>query len=73
MFYNYVADGAKANAAGNDFLAKTGTSWIDVRDVAEAHALALEKEAAGSERIIISAGESTLCCLSRFSLKDVMF
>ncbi|KAF8139606.1 hypothetical protein EV363DRAFT_1249436 [Boletus edulis] len=56
IFYNYVADAAKANAAGNDFLANTGTCWIDVRDVAEAHALALEKEAAGGERIIISSG-----------------
>ncbi|KAG6901798.1 hypothetical protein C0995_007824 [Termitomyces sp. Mi166 len=33
-----------------------GSSYIDVRDVAEAHTLALEKEAAGGERIIISAG-----------------
>ncbi|KIJ60515.1 hypothetical protein HYDPIDRAFT_98450 [Hydnomerulius pinastri MD-312] len=56
IFYNYVADSAKANAAGNDFLTKTGTCWIDVRDLAEAHALALEKQAAGGERIIISAG-----------------
>ncbi|KAF8545719.1 NAD(P)-binding protein [Imleria badia] len=55
-FYNYVADGATANAAGNDFLANTGVCWIDVRDVAEAHSLALEKEAAGGERIIVSGG-----------------
>ncbi|KAG5351733.1 hypothetical protein C0989_005134 [Termitomyces sp. Mn162] len=38
-----------------DFL-KTGLAFIDVRDVAQAHVLALEKEAAGGERIIISAG-----------------
>ncbi|KAG8220669.1 hypothetical protein J3R82DRAFT_2954 [Butyriboletus roseoflavus] len=56
IFYNYVADGAKANAAGNEFLANTGTCWIDVRDLAEAHALALGKEAAGGERFIVSAG-----------------
>ncbi|KAG9310433.1 hypothetical protein JVU11DRAFT_9573 [Chiua virens] len=56
IFYNYVADGAKANLAGNDFLANTGTCWIDVRDLAEAHALALEQEAAGGERFIVSAG-----------------
>lgn len=36
-------------------------SWIDVRDLAEYHALALEKEEAGGERIIVSAG-SYLCC-----------
>ena len=33
----------------------SGSSWIDVRDVAEAHAAALEKEAAGDERILISS------------------
>ena len=59
LFYDHVANGVKANAAGNDFLAKTGSSWIDVRDVAEAHALALQKEAAGGERIIINGGEPT--------------
>lgn len=38
-------------------LAKVGNGgWADVRDVAEAHVLALEKEAAGGERIIVSAG-----------------
>ena len=29
--------------------------WIDVRDIAEAHVAALEKEAAANERIIVSA------------------
>jgi len=55
-FYNYVADGTMANAVGNEFLANEGTCWIDVRDLAEAHALALEKQVAGGERIIVSAG-----------------
>ena len=36
-----------------------GGCWIDVRDVSEAHVLALEKEAAGGERIIISGGKSS--------------
>ncbi|KAG5641705.1 hypothetical protein DXG03_004409 [Asterophora parasitica] len=39
-----------------DFLTVQGSAYIDVRDVAESHVLALEKEAAGGERIIISAG-----------------
>ncbi|KAF5376911.1 hypothetical protein D9615_007319 [Tricholomella constricta] len=43
-----------------DFLTKQGSAYIDVRDVAETHVLALEKEAAGGERIIISAGEFLL-------------
>ena len=32
-------------------------SWVDVRDVALAHVLSLEKAAAGGERIIVSAGK----------------
>ena len=32
------------------------SSWIDVRDLAEAHKLALETVEAGGERLIISAG-----------------
>ena len=30
--------------------------WIDVRDLAEAHVLAIKKQEAGGERIIVSAG-----------------
>ena len=33
-------------------------SWVDVRDIAEAHVVALEKPQAGGERILFSAGES---------------
>ena len=33
------------------------SEWIDVRDVALAHVLALQKEGAGGERIIISSGK----------------
>ncbi|KAJ7571960.1 D-lactaldehyde dehydrogenase [Mycena floridula] len=32
-------------------------TWVDVRDLAEAHMLSLEKEAAGGERLILVAGE----------------
>ena len=55
MWYNNVAH-PTSNGATNEFLAKTGSEWIDVRDLAEAHALAIEKEAAGGERIIVSQG-----------------
>ena len=34
-----------------------GGSWVDVRDLAEAHVLALERESAGGQRIIASAGQ----------------
>jgi nucleoside-diphosphate-sugar epimerase len=40
----------------NETLASLGGAWIDVRDLGLAHRLALEKDAAGGERLIISAG-----------------
>ncbi|KAF8999638.1 hypothetical protein BDQ17DRAFT_1410630 [Cyathus striatus] len=46
-----VADTPKSR----DSLASS-TTWVDVRDVAEAHARVLEKEAAGGERIMITSG-----------------
>ncbi|KAG6329779.1 hypothetical protein ID866_9311 [Astraeus odoratus] len=55
-FYDYVADPKKSALMGNDFLARTGSVWIDVRDLAEAFRLAIEKEDAGGERILLSAG-----------------
>ncbi|KAG6861785.1 hypothetical protein C0995_012289 [Termitomyces sp. Mi166 len=51
LWYDAVVVGGQPE----DFL-KMGLAFIDVRDVADAHVLALEKEAAGGERIIISAG-----------------
>lgn len=38
------------------FLAKTGSAWVDVRDLAKAHRLAIQKSEAGGERIIVSKG-----------------
>lgn len=32
------------------------SEWVDVRDLAEAHTLSLQREAAGGERIIVSGG-----------------
>jgi nucleoside-diphosphate-sugar epimerase len=59
LFYNHVAL-PNSNGATNEFLASVGTAYIDVRDLAEAHVLSLEKEAAGGERIIVSAGTVAL-------------
>ncbi|KAI0696058.1 NAD(P)-binding protein [Cerioporus squamosus] len=39
-----------------EMLVNTGTSWVDVRDVAEAHVVALLQLNAGGERIIVSSG-----------------
>ncbi|KAI0690439.1 NAD(P)-binding protein [Cytidiella melzeri] len=52
-WYNTIIKGTKDHAA----LVAGGTEWIDVRDVAAAHVLALQKEEAGGERIIISSGK----------------
>ncbi|KAF9489182.1 NAD(P)-binding protein [Pleurotus eryngii] len=43
------------NAMSTEALTTTGSSWIDVRDVAEAHTRALERAEAGGERIIVCA------------------
>jgi len=40
-----------------EVLATDGGGWIDVRDIALAHALSLIKEEAGGERVVVSAGE----------------
>lgn len=32
-------------------------SWVDVRDVAESHLLALERKEASGQRLIVSAGK----------------
>lgn len=37
-------------------LSSIGSWWIDVRDLAEAHVLAIQKQEAGGERIIVSEG-----------------
>ena len=59
FFYNFVAHPTSSGTT-NEFLASTGTCWVDVRDLADAHVLSLEKEAAGGERIIISGGTSSV-------------
>lgn len=43
---------------------RPGSGWIDVRDVADAHVLAAQKEDAGGQRIILSAGDFVLSELS---------
>ncbi|KAF8877684.1 D-lactaldehyde dehydrogenase [Infundibulicybe gibba] len=43
----------------NETLATEAIPWVDVRDLAEGHVRALEREGAGGERIIISGGVNT--------------
>ncbi|PPQ88275.1 hypothetical protein CVT25_005438 [Psilocybe cyanescens] len=47
-WYNHVIDGTKSTKEA----LTDSTSWVDVRDTALAHVLALEKAEAGGERII---------------------
>jgi nucleoside-diphosphate-sugar epimerase len=53
MWYDVVVEGAITDRKA---LTALGSGWVDVRDLAEAHVRALEREAAGGERIIIAAG-----------------
>jgi nucleoside-diphosphate-sugar epimerase len=51
-FYDLlVGDGPKTQ----EFLS-TSNSWVDVRDVALAHILSIQNEAAAGERIIVCGG-----------------
>ncbi|KAI0077590.1 NAD(P)-binding protein [Panus rudis PR-1116 ss-1] len=51
-WYNYVLKGK----GDENFLVSGGSCWVDVRDLAYAHVLAIEKEEAAGNRIIVSAG-----------------
>ncbi|KAK7056929.1 hypothetical protein VNI00_002647 [Paramarasmius palmivorus] len=48
-----------ATGMSPEALSVKAMSWIDVRDLAEAHARAFEREEAGGERIIIAYGPSS--------------
>lgn len=52
-FYDTVLRGTKTP----EQLATFHDSWVDVRDVADAHVNALERPEAGGQRFIVSAGE----------------
>jgi nucleoside-diphosphate-sugar epimerase len=51
-WYDTVVKGSK----DENTLASLGNAWVDVRDLADAHRLAIEKDAAGGERIIVCGG-----------------
>ncbi|EKM52532.1 uncharacterized protein PHACADRAFT_149258 [Phanerochaete carnosa HHB-10118-sp] len=52
-FYGSVVKGTKTKEQLTNF----STGWVDVRNVSEAHVLALQKPEAGGERIIVSCSE----------------
>ncbi|KAJ3712142.1 D-lactaldehyde dehydrogenase [Lentinula raphanica] len=49
-----------------DEIAMVGNAWIDIRDVALAHVLALQKVEAGGERLIILEGDFSYQNFSKF-------
>jgi nucleoside-diphosphate-sugar epimerase len=53
LWYNTVVLGKAL-----DTVVGQSSSWVDVRDLAVAHVKAIEQDAAGGERIIISSGMS---------------
>jgi hypothetical protein len=59
VYYNNVVKGDVDMAS----LIQGINSWVDVRDLSLAHVLALERETAGGERIIVSSGKSLRCLL----------
>ena len=57
-------DALYKNTKCDDELVVSKNSWVDVRDVAAAHVVALEKQEAGGERILFSAGGLySPCCV----------
>ena len=52
-----VSDSPKTK---EDLAESDSNSWVDVRDTALGHVLALEKEAAGGQRIITASGAFVL-------------
>ncbi|KAJ3754083.1 D-lactaldehyde dehydrogenase [Lentinula raphanica] len=56
QFYNIIVDHSDAGGKTPEELRSTGNCWVDVRDLAEAQVLALQKHDAANERVIVSAG-----------------
>lgn len=66
MFHSIVLSSPDPAQLPKEELIAPHGSWIDVRDIALAHALVLSNKEAGGERFIISAGGFTWqhCCKS---------
>ncbi|KAI6101267.1 hypothetical protein F5141DRAFT_1243899 [Pisolithus sp. B1] len=56
LFYDRVAVPAKSDEVAKQLLSITVSTWVDVRDLGQAHRRALESQEAGGERIIVNAG-----------------
>ncbi|TFK38821.1 D-lactaldehyde dehydrogenase [Crucibulum laeve] len=56
QWYDAVYAPSPPAAERTPALLLNANAWVDVRDIAEAHVRALEKEAAGGERIIVCGG-----------------
>jgi nucleoside-diphosphate-sugar epimerase len=58
LWWNQVVDIPSEGLTKEALGIKGGNTWVDVRDLAEAHVRALEREGAGGERIIVSGGKN---------------
>ncbi|KAJ4490514.1 D-lactaldehyde dehydrogenase [Lentinula aciculospora] len=56
QFHSIVVGHSDAGGKTPQELRNTGNCWIDVRDLAEAEALALQKDSVANERVIVCAG-----------------
>ncbi|KAI6098273.1 hypothetical protein EDD16DRAFT_1718721 [Pisolithus croceorrhizus] len=56
LFYDRVADSAQPDEVAKQLPSITISTWVDVRDLGQAHRRALETQEAGGERIIVNAG-----------------
>ena len=52
FFWDHIVSGTKTREEMG-----TPSLWVDVRDLSEAHVLALEKDKAGNQRIFVNAGK----------------
>lgn len=57
------------NSKSSGELVASVNSWVDVRDIAQAHVVALQKPKAGGERILVSVGKALLVFLFHPGLK----
>lgn len=70
-WYNLVMKGIRSADPKNmrpwtpEELISLGQAWVDVRDLSEAHAVALEKQEAGGQRILVATGKRDVLCPSR--------
>ncbi|TEB26681.1 D-lactaldehyde dehydrogenase [Coprinellus micaceus] len=72
LWWNQVVDIPSEGLTKEALGIKGGNTWVDVRDLAEAHVRALEREGAGGERIIVSGWIDTVNALASPAIQPVL-